>query len=140
MADSPLSFTKRGKLIAVAGGVLGGPIGMLLSPLVLMLVNLATCTKGKAFNRFAIWAALGIIGIPASVISTAVLLFGTAVILDPSVLQDIPSPGDTPTEGEINSFEESGAPREWISCLREKYDYNKCHSDENLSKYGYHTN
>ena len=112
---------------------------MLLSPLVLMLVNLATRTKGKAFNRFAIWAALGIIGIPASLIPTAVLLFGVAVISDPSVLDGgIPTPSDPPTEGEIESYERAGAPKEWVVCLREKNDYNKCQTDADLSKYGVH--
>jgi hypothetical protein len=56
--ERPLSHTKRGKLIAAAGGVAGGPLGIIVSPLVLMLINAAK----KDGNRFMIW---GIVGIPA---------------------------------------------------------------------------
>tara|TARA_B100000959_G_C14713264_1_gene513835 strand:- start:119 stop:676 length:558 start_codon:yes stop_codon:yes gene_type:complete len=60
MSERPLSHTKRGKLLAAAGGLAGGPLGVVISPLILMLIN-ATKKKG---NRFLLWF---LIGIPISV-------------------------------------------------------------------------
>lgn len=60
MHQKPLSQTKKGKLIAAVAGAVGGPLGILVSPMVLMLVNAAK----KEGNRFMIWA---IVGIPASI-------------------------------------------------------------------------
>lgn len=60
MHQKPLSHTKKGKLIAAAAGAVGGPLGIAVSPIVLMLVNAAK----KDGNRFLIWA---IVGIPASI-------------------------------------------------------------------------
>lgn len=60
MHQKPLSQTKKGKLIAAVAGAVGGPLGILVSPMVLMLVNAAK----KEGNRFLIWA---IVGIPASI-------------------------------------------------------------------------
>ena len=56
MSERPLSHTKRGKLLAALGGLAGGPLGVIVSPLVLMLIN-ATKKKG---NRFLFWFLLGI--------------------------------------------------------------------------------
>ena len=56
MSERPLSHTKRGKLLAAAGGLAGGPLGVIVSPLVLMLVNAGK----KDGNRFLIWFLLGI--------------------------------------------------------------------------------
>jgi len=127
MSKIPLAHTKRGKLLAVLGGIPGGPIGMVLSPLTLMLVNLVTRNKGNNINRFRIWALLGLIGIPASLIPTFALLLGTAIVLDPS---GIPVPSDPPLEAEIDSYEKNGAPKEWVECLKQKKDYNECPADK----------
>ena len=56
MSERPLSHTKRGKLLAAAGGLAGGPLGVIVSPFVLMLVNAGK----KDGNRFLIWFLLGI--------------------------------------------------------------------------------
>ena len=56
MTDRPLAHTKRGKLLAAAGGLAGGPLGIIVSPLVLILIN-ATKKEG---NRFLVWFLLGI--------------------------------------------------------------------------------
>ena len=56
MKDRPLAHTKRGKLLAAAGGLAGGPLGIIVSPLVLILIN-ATKKEG---NRFLVWFLLGI--------------------------------------------------------------------------------
>lgn len=139
MSKKPLAHTKRGKLLAVLGGIPGGPIGMVLSPLTLMLVNLVTRNKGDNINRFCIWALLGLIGIPASLIPTFALLLGTAIVLDPTVLDGgIPAPSDPPLEGEIDSYERNGAPKEWVECLKQKNDYNKCPTDKDLTRFGVH--
>jgi len=56
MTNRPLSHTKRGKLLAVIGGLAGGPLGVIVSPLVLMLIN----ANKKEGNRFFIWFAVGV--------------------------------------------------------------------------------
>ena len=55
MTNRPLSHTKRGKLLAAIGGLAGGPLGVIVSPLVLMLIN----ASKKEGNRFLIWFLLG---------------------------------------------------------------------------------
>ena len=56
MTDRPLSHTKRGKILAAVGGLAGGPLGIIASPLVLMIVN----ANKKDGNRFLVWFALGV--------------------------------------------------------------------------------
>jgi hypothetical protein len=63
----PLSEKPQGYLLAIAGGSIGGPIGMLLSPIVLVILNNRLKAKeDKVPNRFAIWALIGIVGVPLS--------------------------------------------------------------------------
>lgn len=65
----PLSRKKRGYLLAVIGGTLGGPIGWITSPLVLYLLNRRLKEKdGKQPNIFKTWALIGIIGAPLSIL------------------------------------------------------------------------
>jgi len=71
MTERPLSHTKRGKLLAAAGGLAGGPLGVIVSPLVLMLIN----SLKKKGNRFLIWF---LIGIPAA---GGLLLFQILILL-----------------------------------------------------------
>ena len=61
MIKKPLSETKRGKLLASIAGIAGGPAGVLVSPLVLILIN----NTKKNGNRYLVW---GLIGVPISVI------------------------------------------------------------------------
>jgi len=71
-----LSHTKRGKLLAIAGGLIGGPLGLIISPIVLVVINYFTRKRGDAFRRFIVWAALGVILAPICwflVISAALL-------------------------------------------------------------------
>ncbi len=56
MPDKPLSHSKRGKLLAVIGGLAGGPLGVIASPLVLMFINAIK----KDGNSFLIWFLVGI--------------------------------------------------------------------------------
>ena len=67
--ERPLSEKKRGYLLAILGGTLGFPFGWLTSPLVLFCLNKTLKEKdGKQPNRFKIWALLGIVGAPLSLI------------------------------------------------------------------------
>ena len=74
MSDSspskkPLSERPLGYGIAVLGGLLGAPLGLLVSPGVLFLLNKTMQGKeGKRPNRFATWALIGIIGAPISLV------------------------------------------------------------------------
>jgi hypothetical protein len=71
----PLSERPKGYLLAVAGGLLGGGFGLILSPLVLFGLNQALKEKdGKRPNRFKIWAIVGIVMAPLSFGITGVLL------------------------------------------------------------------
>lgn len=63
----PLSEKPAGYGLALLGGVLGGPLGLITSPLTLFILN--KLRKGKDReppNRFLTWALLGIIGAPVS--------------------------------------------------------------------------
>lgn len=63
----PLSERPIGYVLAVLGGLLGGPLGLVTSPGALFLLNKNMKGKeGKQPNRFAIWALIGIIGAPIS--------------------------------------------------------------------------
>jgi MFS family permease len=64
MIEKPLSYTKRGKLLSAAGGLFGGPLGIIVSPLVLMVINYFTRKRSSQFNRFTVWAILGIVLAP----------------------------------------------------------------------------
>lgn len=63
-----LSNRPVGYLIAVlGGGIFGGPIGLLFSPLVLVLLNLfIEDNADRKYNRLLIWALVGIVGAPLS--------------------------------------------------------------------------
>lgn len=58
--EKPLAFTKRGKILAVLGGIPCGPLGMAVSPAALCLINRFTIGGAKKTNRFLIWSLLGI--------------------------------------------------------------------------------
>ena len=65
--QKPLSERPLGYCLAVAGGLLGAPLGLLTSPAVLYVLNQQMKGKeGKQPNRFAAWALIGIIGAPIS--------------------------------------------------------------------------
>jgi hypothetical protein len=67
--DKSLSQKPLGYILAAAGGLIGGPIGVILSLLVLLaLNNLMKEKEGKHPNRFLVWAAIGVIGAPVSLI------------------------------------------------------------------------
>ena len=56
-----------GYLLAILGGTLGGPLGWITSPIVLLGLNRILKEKdGKQPNRFLIWALVGIVGAPLS--------------------------------------------------------------------------
>lgn len=62
-----LSQKPLGYLLALLGGTLGGPIGWIISPAVLLILNNTMTSKdGKQPNRFLIWSLIGIIGAPLS--------------------------------------------------------------------------
>jgi len=74
----PLSERPLGYVIAVLGGLLASPLGLLTSPGVLYLLNKNMKGKeGKQPNRFAVWFLIGIIGAPVSL-----------AIGNPAALQD----------------------------------------------------
>ena len=63
----PLSKKKRGYLLAIIGGTLGGPLGWFTSPLVLYVLNKRVKSKdGSQPNIFKIWSLVGLIGAPIS--------------------------------------------------------------------------
>ena len=62
-----LSKKKRGYLLAVIGGTLGGPVGWFTSPLVLFVLNKKVKSKdGTQPNIFKLWSLIGLIGAPLS--------------------------------------------------------------------------
>ena len=63
----PLSKKKRGYLLAIIGGTLGGPLGWFTSPMVLHVLNKKVKSKdGTQPNIFKIWSLVGLIGAPLS--------------------------------------------------------------------------
>jgi len=65
--QKPLSERPLGYGLALLGGLLGAPLGLLTSPAVLYVLNQQMKPKeGKQPNRFAAWALIGIIGAPIS--------------------------------------------------------------------------
>ncbi len=65
---APLSKRPLGYLIAVLGGALGGPIGLVMSPLVLLALNYLMKSKDENQpNRLLEWSLIGIIGAPLSI-------------------------------------------------------------------------
>jgi len=76
-----LARSKRGIILAIAGGILGGPVGIALSPATLAFINSITKKQGKNTNRFLIWAILGAIGAPFSLIlSLMIWIIGPCII------------------------------------------------------------
>ena len=66
--QTPLSEKPLGFLLAFLGGTLGGPVGWISSPVVLLILN--NVMKGnetKQPNRFLVWGLIGIIGAPLSI-------------------------------------------------------------------------
>ena len=64
----PLSEKPLGYLLATGGGILGGPIGLIVSPVVLLILNNAMKPLGeKVPNRFRTWALIGIVAAPISI-------------------------------------------------------------------------
>ena len=64
----PLSQKPLGYILAVLGGTLGGPLGWIISPAVLVVLNkIFVDTDTKKTNRFLIWSLIGIIGAPISI-------------------------------------------------------------------------
>lgn len=63
----PLSQKPVGYGLALLGGVLGGPLGFIISPLTLFILNRLRRRNDQVHpNRFRAWALLGIIGAPTS--------------------------------------------------------------------------
>ena len=74
----PLSERPRGYVIAVVGGLLGGWIGVIASPLVLfgLVKFLKPSTNNPIPNRFLVWSIIGVIGVyPAFKASSITLDF-----------------------------------------------------------------
>jgi len=64
----PLSQKPLGYILAVLGGTLGGPLGWVISPAVLVVLNkIFVDTETKKTNRFLIWSLIGIVGAPISI-------------------------------------------------------------------------
>jgi hypothetical protein len=67
----PLSEKPLGYLLAAAGGLLGGPLGVILSLAVLISLTAIMKPKdGKHPNRFLAWSLVGIVGVPISLAPT----------------------------------------------------------------------
>lgn len=65
----PLSETKKGLALATLGGVIGGPVGLITSPVVLLILRKYwKPSQGKVPNRFLAWSLIGIAGAPISAI------------------------------------------------------------------------
>jgi hypothetical protein len=65
--NKPLSQKPLGYLLAILGGTLGAPIGWIMSPVVLLILNnIMTSKNEKQPNRFLVWSLIGIIGAPLS--------------------------------------------------------------------------
>lgn len=62
-----LSQKPLGYILAVLGGTLGGPLGWITSPVVLLILNNIMKEKdNKHPNRFLVWSLIGILGAPLS--------------------------------------------------------------------------
>ncbi len=71
----PLSETKKGLAIAFLGGFLGGPLGLVASPTVLLLLRKYWNSSGsKVPNRFLAWSLIGLVGAPFSLLVLAIPL------------------------------------------------------------------
>lgn len=69
LESRPLSERPVGYILAAAGGLLGGPIGVVLSLAVIFaLSKIMKESSGKHPNRFLVWAAIGIVGAPLSLV------------------------------------------------------------------------
>ena len=145
MSERPLSHTKRGKLLAALIGLVGGgPLGLVLAPLVLMLVN----ALKKRGNRFLAWGILGIFLAPLCwipVVGIGIIkiaeyetnhpgkidkeldefyieLFGDGDPCGPG----FSGPSDTVFKGDIERLKEEDKNPEWIACLERTGDWNSC--------------
>jgi hypothetical protein len=66
-SQKPLSEKPFGYLLAAAGGLLGGPLGVIFSLAVLFALSAIMKPKnGNNPNRFLVWSLIGIIGAPLS--------------------------------------------------------------------------
>jgi hypothetical protein len=66
-SQKPLSEKPLGYILAIVGGTLGGPLGWITSPVVLLILNNVMKKKeGKQPNRFLVWSLIGIVGSPIS--------------------------------------------------------------------------
>lgn len=64
-SQKPLSERRTGYVLAVLGGTLGLPLGWIISPLVLFILNKKLKGEGENNpNRFLIWSLIGIAGAP----------------------------------------------------------------------------
>lgn len=64
----PLSQKPLGYILAVLGGTLGAPLGWVVSPAVLVVLNkIFVDTETKKTNRFLIWSLIGIVAAPISI-------------------------------------------------------------------------
>ena len=88
MTKRPLSHTKRGKLLAATGGLAGGPIGVILFPLILMRLNAIK----KEGNRFITLFLIGIIAAPLCWMATIIIVIFTYIGLQVKYCQDNPTP------------------------------------------------
>jgi len=79
-----LARSKKGILLAMAGGILGGPVGVVLSPATLAFINSITKKQSEKTNRFLIWAILGAAGAPFSLISSLMIWIIGPCIIQPS--------------------------------------------------------
>jgi len=76
-----LARSKRGIFLAIAGGILGDPVGIALSPATLIFINSITKKQDEKTNRFFIWAIHGAIGAPYSLIlSLMIWIIGPCII------------------------------------------------------------
>jgi len=124
----PLSNTKRGKfLAAIVGLVGGGPLGLVLAPLVLVVVNKIK----KEGNRFLVWSILGIIIAPVLWIPTIIV----GIALTDNHLQET----NPQLLKEIDEWF-FGNPEKDIQVLRDKYfpqgaseDFVQCIYGEKIS-------
>jgi len=71
----PLSEKPLGYLLATGGGILGGPFGLVVSPIALLILNNAMKPIGEKIpNRFRAWSIIGIIAAPLSLVFFAALV------------------------------------------------------------------